>query len=85
MENASLSNFEYNSSEMLKIQNENDLYYILTIQEPVVVVKINGEEHLIYRSNLMKQDKIYKIIWKNEHYALVKTESTVEILKFYPA
>ena len=83
MKDASLSNFEYNSFKMLKIQNENDLDYVLTIQEPVVVIKINDEEHLIYRSNLMAQDKVYEIIWKNERYALVKTESVIEILKFH--
>lgn len=85
MKDASLSDFESNLFEVLKTQNENDLDYILTIQKPVVVVKINDEEHLIYRSNLMEQDNVYEIIWKNERYALVKTESVIELLKFHPA
>ncbi len=56
----------------------------LPINEAVYVEKINGDEQLIYRTAEMKLNKLYPIKWKEENYALKKTEHNVEIFKFYP-
>ena len=66
------------------IQNETDLGRSLAIQKPVYVTKVDGEEHLVYKSSLMEEGKLYEVVWNSKQYALLKTGSGVEIMKFHP-
>ena len=54
------------------------------IPEPVRVVKENGVEEMRHNSSVMKTGKIYQVKWNGRMYGLRKTESEVEILRFWP-
>lgn len=57
----------------------------LLIREPVRVTKgDDGREELRYNSSVMQMGKIYQVMWNGKPYGLRKTESEVEILRFYP-
>lgn len=56
----------------------------IPMDNPVFVEVVDGEEHLIYHTSKMDLGKLYQVKWKNEHYALRKTEHDVEIFRFYP-
>ena len=56
----------------------------LHIPEPVRVIKNGEAEEMIYNSSVMELGKIYQVRWKGRMYGLRKTESEVEILRFYP-
>lgn len=56
----------------------------LHIPQPVRIVKENGVEEMRYNSSAMKTGKIYQVRWNGKMYGLRKTESEVEILRFYP-
>lgn len=62
---------------------DNAFNYVIdryTMPKPVY---IKGEQ-LVYRTSVMELNELYPIRWKDEDYALRKTEQNVEIFKFYP-
>ena len=56
----------------------------LHVPEPVRVIKENGAEEIRYKSSAMELGRIYQVVWNGKMYGLRKTESEVEILRFYP-
>ena len=53
--------------------------------EAIYVDKIDdGQENLVYNSNMMENDKKYLITWYGEHYMFVKKHDKIEFYKFYP-
>ena len=54
----------------------------IDVPKPVYVETIDDEDQLIYNSRIMELDKIYKIKFNNEFWALCKTEKNIEFFKF---
>jgi len=50
-----------------------------TIDNPVIVT--NNDE-IICKSDYMEEGKLYEIIWKDEKWALRKTDKEIEFLKW---
>jgi hypothetical protein len=58
----------------------------LSIPKPVYVQKnVRGEdEGIVYNSLVMESGKQYEVIYKGEKWALKKTSTDVEFMKYYP-
>lgn len=57
----------------------------ISIREPVRVTKgADGKEELRYTSSAMETGKIYPVVWNGLPYGLMKTESDVQVMRFYP-
>lgn len=53
--------------------------------EPVRTVRgPDGRDELRYDSSAMRPGEIYQVVWNGKPYGLQKTESGVEIMRFYP-
>lgn len=44
----------------------------------------DGREELIYNSSVMKLGEIYQVVWNGKPYGVRKTETNVDIMRFYP-
>ena len=44
----------------------------------------NGQEELVYNSNMMVKGKQYPVVWDGDHYLLIKEDNAVEFYKFHP-
>lgn len=55
------------------------------LRKPVRITKgADGKEELRYTSSAMELGKIYPVVWNGLQYGLMKTESNVQIMRFYP-
>lgn len=64
-----------------------DLRPTITVNLPRPVLVIKGEdgmEEIRYNSAVMDLGRIYQVVWNGKRYGLRKTETEVEILRFYP-
>jgi hypothetical protein len=60
-----------------------------TIEIPMPAVWVEKDESgndrsIVYNTNKMEMNKLYEIEFKNERWALLKNEKTVQFMKFYP-
>lgn len=64
--------------------NEKTIELIIEVPKPVYREIIDGEEQLVYNSSQMEIGKLYEVEFKNEFWALRKTNKEVEFFKFQP-
>ena len=67
-------------------ENRGTLHAIpISLPVPVRVAKgPDGREELIYNSSVMKLGEIYQVVWNGKPYGVRKTETRVDIMRFYP-
>lgn len=66
-----------------KMEADNASNYVIArcvLPKPVYI----RDGQLAYRTSEMEQDRLYKIGWNGEDYALKKTGRGVEIFRFHP-
>lgn len=73
------------SEFLLDLKSYHLIQYILDIGKNREPVYIDDDDRLIYNSNLMEIDKLYKLKWKGNIIALKKTkEGKIDFFEFEP-